>query len=148
MNHCYKLETKKNSCHFIKIELQGGMEGSIPENKSVRVTLDQLLRDASLDVVSDRPYAFVYYLSIHNEGNCAITIQGRKWVLTNCKGQKIVLEGEGVVGESPKLKPGESFHYNSYHLVDSSTTAEGAYFGVDENSRSFFTRIPRFVMEV
>jgi ApaG protein len=46
-------------------------------------------------------------------------------VVTNALGHRLVIEGDGVVGQFPRLAPGEQFHYNSYHLVDSDSEAEG-----------------------
>ncbi len=77
-----------------------------------------------------------------------MTIKGRKWVVTNATGEKIVVEGDGVVGEFPRLIPGDEFRYNSYHLISSDSVAEGAYIGQDEEGQRVFTRIPPFKMEV
>lgn len=63
-------------------------------------------------------------------------------------GQRMVVEGDGVVGEFPRLEPGEHFSYNSYHTIGSDSVAEGAYFGVTADGELVFTRIPRFEMRV
>jgi ApaG protein len=59
-------------------------------------------------------------------------------------GERIVVEGDGVVGKCPHLKPGESFSYNSYHVVAGPSTAEGAYFGLRDDGLPVYTRIPSF----
>ncbi len=95
-----------------------------------------------------RPHAFTYYITIHNDSKETVVIKGRKWVITSHSGEIQAYEGDGVVGEYPALKPGQQFHYNSYHLVQESSTAEGAYIGQDGAKRPVVTRIPRFVMEI
>ena len=66
------------------------------------------------------------------------------------EGRKVlVVEGDGVVGETPTLKPGEKFSYNSQHLISTrSAVAEGAYLAIDEHGRRVIARIPRFQMMV
>ena len=96
----------------------------------------------------DRPYGFVYHITIHNDSPRVVTIKGRKWVVTNADNSKLVIEGDGVVGESPRLTPGTQFHYQSYHLIASDSVAEGAYLGQVEDGERVFTRIPPFKMEI
>ncbi len=67
---------------------------------------------------------------------------------TDAEGRCVVVEGDGVVGEFPRLEPGEHFSYNSYHTIGSDSVAEGAYFGVTPQGEMVFTRIPRFEMHV
>jgi ApaG protein len=96
----------------------------------------------------DRPYQFVYYITIHNDSPQAITVVGRKWVVTNDAGHRLVIEGDGVVGQFPRLTPGDQFHYNSYHLVDTDSEAEGAYLAKDEQGNGLVVRIPAFRLDI
>lgn len=105
-------------------------------------------RVPSTDAPPHRPHKFSYHITIHNKSLRVVTIIKRKWVLTNAKGHKLVVEGDGVVGQFPRLTPGDQFHYNSYHLVDSTTTAEGAYIGRDDESELLLIRIPAFHLHV
>ena len=57
-----------------------------------------------------------------------------------------VIEGDGIVGETPTLPPGETFSYNSYHLTGTALTAEGAFHGTTADGRRVFVRIPAFPM--
>ena len=85
----------------------------------------------------DRPYGFVYHITIHNDSPRVVTIKGRKWVVTNADtNSKLVIEGDGVVGECPRLTPGTQFHYQSYHLIESDSVAEGAYLGPGRRRRA------------
>ncbi len=53
-----------------------------------------------LEALLDRPYPFVYFITIDNQSVETVTIRGRKWVITDQADQKIVVEGDGVVGTS------------------------------------------------
>lgn len=69
-------------------------------------------------------------------------------MITDQAGQKIVVEGDGVVGEYPRLRPGERFSYNSYHVIGLDSVAEGAFIGLTDEGVPFVVRIPQFKMEV
>lgn len=112
------------------------------------VSLDRVEYNPDVEVTADKPYGFVYHITIHNDSHQTVTIKGRKWVVTSVNGDKMVLEGDGVVGETPVLAPGREFSYNSYHLIGSDSVAEGAYIGVAEDGTRVFTRIPAFKMHV
>ena len=115
----------------------------------MRVTVDQVVYAPGSSTPLGRPHCFVYYISIHNDTDLPVTIQGRKWVVTNSRGTITAIEGEGVVGEFPTIQPGEKFTYNSRHLIDTrSGLAEGSYRGVDADGSHVLTRIPRFEMIV
>ena len=97
----------------------------------------------------DRPYCFVYVITIRNDTDHTVQIKGRKWVVTNARGEITAVEGDGVVGQSPEIAPGDEFRYNSFHLLNTqSGVAEGSYIGVDSQGRRVRTRIPRFEMIV
>jgi ApaG protein len=120
----------------------------IRELSDLRVIIDKIVYVPTLEAPTDRPYPFVYFITIDNQSLETVTIRGRKWVITDQAGQKVVVEGDGVVGEFPRLQPGERFSYNSYHVIGSDSRAEGAFIGTSENGDPFITRIPRFEMHV
>jgi ApaG protein len=119
------------------------------EPEGLRVTIDDLVYQTDVITPPDYPYCFVYFISIHNDTESPITIKGRKWVVTNERGEITAVEGDGVVGQFPTIEPGEKFSYNSYHLLNTtSAVAEGSYLGVDTLGRRVVTRIPKFKMNV
>jgi ApaG protein len=118
------------------------------ELPGLRVTVDRVVHMPQLEAPPERPHPFVYYITIHNDSAMGLTIKGRKWIVTDTEGHRIVVEGDGVVGEYPRLEPGEHFSYNSYHTIGRDSVAEGAYFGIGSNGEVVFTRIPRFEMRV
>ena len=118
------------------------------ELNNLRVIVDKIVYMPALEAPPDRPYPFVYFITIDNQSNDTVTIKGRKWVITDQSGQKIVVEGDGVVGEYPRLRPGERFSYNSYHVIGKDSLAEGAFIGLTDEGSAFVVRIPQFAMEV
>jgi len=121
----------------------------ISELPGLKVTLDQLVYAPELPAPPEKPHSFVYFISIHNNSDRAVTIKGRKWVVTNSRGEVTVVEGDGVVGEFPLIQPGEKFSYNSRHLLDTERAiAEGSYLGLDANGQRVIVRIPTFEMIV
>jgi ApaG protein len=119
------------------------------EPAGLRVTVDRVVYHPDAETPPDRPHCFVYFVTIHNDTDTAVTIKGRKWVVTNERGEIMAVEGDGVVGQFPEIEPGDSFTYNSFHLLDSaSAVAEGSYIGVDGKGRKVLTRIPKFRMTV
>ncbi|HEV7867566.1 MAG TPA: ApaG domain [Chthoniobacteraceae bacterium] len=117
------------------------------ELAGLRATVDRVVYMPQLEAPPERPFPFVYFITIHNDSAETVTIKGRKWVVTEEGGQQIVVEGDGVVGQFPCLKPGEHFTYNSYHVIGADSVAQGAFFGVTKAGAAVFTRIPTFKME-
>ena len=103
---------------------------------------------ASLDAPADRPHPFAYDLTIRNDSDRAVTLLGRKWIVRQESGGTLVVEGSGVVGQTPRLEVGERFSYNSYHTVGSHAEVSGAFLFEDDLGRLFCTRVPDYHLEV
>ncbi len=126
-----------------------GSQTELMELPGLKVTVDRLLYQRLKTEQSEKPHSFIYFISIHNNSGVAVTIRGRKWVVTHDDGSVLVVEGDGVVGETPTIQPGGKFSYNSRHIIGTdSAMAEGAYLGVDDCGRRVMMRIPKFRMEV
>ena len=77
-----------------------------------------------------------------------VTLLGRKWVICNEDGTQSVVEGDKIVGETPTLKPGEHFSYNSYHVAHCNARAKGSFHGLDEYRGTIYVKIPPFPMVI
>jgi ApaG protein len=97
---------------------------------------------------ADKPHAFVYFITIHNASDRTVTLLGRKWVILHADGTRLVIEGDKIVGETPRLAPGEQFSYNSYHVSGCDARAEGSFHGVDDLGRKTHVLLPPFEMTV
>lgn len=120
------------------------MPNDIKEFVGLRVKVDDVIYMPSLDAPPDRPHPFVYFISIFNESQQAVTIRGRKWVVVEEGGETTVVEGDGVVGQQPEIAPGEHFSYNSYHVVGRRAAVSGAFFGETSEGDWIYSRIPEF----
>lgn len=101
-----------------------------------------------IDAPADRPYPFSYTITVRNESHEALTIRGRKWVIADDRGQCQVIEGDGVVGRFPRLRPGELFQYSSYHVIATDSTVDGALLATSDAGRKVIVRIPRFCLSI
>ncbi len=124
-------------------------EKAVFEPEGLRVTVDRVEYHPEAQTPAERPYCFVYFVSIHNGTPSAVTIKGRKWVVNSDQGETTAVEGDGVVGQFPVIPPGEKFSYNSFHLLNSRwAEAEGSYLGIDDQGQTVIARIPKFKMVV
>lgn len=101
-------------------------------------------------VPKESHYFFVYYISIQNNSEFAVKLLKRHWDIFDSNGEKRMVEGEGVVGETPELQPGESFSYNSgCNLLSEIGYMEGYYTMVKLiDNTEFKAEIPRFELIV
>ena len=118
------------------------------EIPGLRVEVEEVIYNPNLEAPEERPYPFVYFISIINDSNEALTIWGRKWILKDVTGEMMVVEGSGVVGENPFLLPGERFSYNSYHVIGKDSRVSGSFFGTSEHGAKVRVTIPDFNLVV
>lgn len=91
-------------------------------------------------------FAFGYTISIENQGKDSVQLTSRHWEVHDALNELEILDGEGVIGKKPVIKPGESHTYNSGCLLSSPIGAmRGHYnmvnFGSNEKFRVY---IPSF----
>ena len=58
-------------------------------------------------------YVFAYTITISNESTYTAQLRTRHWIITDGRGSVEEVKGDGVVGEQPRLSPGQSFQYTS-----------------------------------
>lgn len=113
------------------------------------VVLDRLeYRPGGPQAPAETPHVFVYFLTIRNDSERRVRLLGRKWIVISPDGSRLVIEGDKIVGETPDLRPGESFSYNSFHLTADNARVEGSFHGTDEQGRRIHVRIPPFDLRV
>ncbi|MEN8681616.1 MAG: ApaG domain [Akkermansiaceae bacterium] len=122
------------------------MDTSFRELPGLKVEVEKVVFMPQLDAPPEKPFPFAYFIHIINGSTKTVTILARKWILKDGAGEVVVVEGSGVVGETPKLQPGEKFSYNSYHVVASDSEVSGAFFGVDSAGLGIRVRIPAFTL--
>jgi ApaG protein len=90
-------------------------------------------------------WLFAYTIRIHNEGQTPARLVRRHWLITNAEGTVSEVKGEGVIGETPRLSPGESFEYTSACPLDTPFgSMTGTYEMVRDSGQEFTVAIPLF----
>ncbi len=88
---------------------------------------------------------WAYHIRLENEGTETVQLLTRHWVITDGRGARHSVEGEGVVGEQPVIEPGASFDYVSgCPLATPSGAMQGSYQMVRADGAVFAVEIPRF----
>jgi ApaG protein len=93
-------------------------------------------------------FFWAYQITIKNKSESSVVLRRRHWFITDSKGAIQEVEGRGVVGKEPILKPGESFTYTSGALL---TTPSGIMVGNYEmeadSGEKFEVSIPAFSLD-
>ena len=92
-------------------------------------------------------YFFSYKVRIHNEGKAQVQLLSRHWIITDGFGKIEEVVGEGVIGQQPKLQPGEAFEYESFcPLATPTGSMQGTYTMVDSTGDKWKVEIPLFIL--
>lgn len=114
----------------------------------IRIDVETAYLDSESSPENGR-YVFAYTITIHNEGERPARLLTRYWRITDANGHVEEVEGEGVVGEQPYLRPGEGFRYTSGAQLETSMgTMTGRYGMVDAEGERFEADIPEFLLTV
>lgn len=122
------------------------------EEQTAEYTLEisvatQFLEEES-DPAEDR-YVFAYTIRIRNLGRLPAQLLDRHWIITDANGKIEEVRGEGVVGEQPRLEPGEDFTYTSGAIIATAVgTMEGSYGLAGDDGTRFEAPIPPFTLAV
>jgi len=97
----------------------------------------------------DGRYAFAYSIRILNRGTVAARLINRHWRITDGNGRTEHVDGEGVVGEQPRLRPGEEFCYTSGVMLGTERgTMQGHYDMQADDGTEFAAPIAPFVLAI
>ena len=99
---------------------------------------------------SDREtFYFAYHVRISNVGQELAQLVSRTWIITDEDGHVEQVHGPGVIGEFPRLAPGEHFEYTSFcPLATSVGTMHGVYTMQREDGERFDAIIAPFTLAV
>ncbi len=91
-------------------------------------------------------FAFSYRVTIENQSKDSVQLTTRHWEIYDALNNLEVVDGEGVIGKKPVIKPGESYTYSSGCLLSSPLGAMKGYFNMVNftSTRSFRVVIPTF----
>lgn len=111
----------------IKISVLTGFEGTYFKNHKIH-------------------FAFSYEIKIENHSKDSVQLISRHWEIFDALNNLEVVDGEGVVGKKPVLKPGESYTYDSGCLLSSPYGSMKGIFDMVNftNAKTFKVIVPTF----
>lgn len=95
-------------------------------------------------------YFFVYFITIINRSETTVQLLKRHWDIFDSNGEKRYVDGDGVVGETPVLEPGQSFEYNSGCNLSTELGYMAGHYVMKKltDESEFKVEIPRFQLIV
>ena len=118
----------------------------VDNTEGIQVDVDTLYVESESDPENNR-FVFAYTITIRNIGEIAAKLLTRHWVIRDANGKVQEVQGDGVVGEQPHLKPGEGFQYTSGTMLETSMgTMGGSYLLVTDDGEEFKAPIADFLL--
>jgi ApaG protein len=96
----------------------------------------------------DGRYIWAYHVEIENKGQRTLQLMTRHWKITDREGRVQEVNGPGVVGQNPVLRPGGKFEYTSGCPLNApSGMMQGTYSMEDDKGGTLEARIPLFALD-
>jgi ApaG protein len=91
-------------------------------------------------------FAFSYEITIENHSKDSVQLTSRHWEIFDSLNDIEIVDGEGVVGKKPVLKPGEAHTYSSGCLLSSPFGSMSGYFNMINftSTKKFQVIVPSF----
>lgn len=95
-------------------------------------------------------FMFAYRITVENNNHFTIKLLNRHWYIFDSSSEYKEVEGEGVVGQQPIIKPGERFQYSSGCNLHTEIGKMHGYYTMEnlQNKTQFKVQIPSFEMIV
>lgn len=95
----------------------------------------------------EEKFVWSYEITLDNQSEHIIQLLARHWRITDLLGRVEEIDGIGVVGLQPIIKPGKTFTYTSFcQITTPQGTMEGHYEVQDLDEERFEIEIPKFVL--
>jgi len=117
-------------------------------DQSIRISAETRYVDKESNAEQER-FVFAYTMVIENHGGQAVQLLSRHWHITDAQGEVQEVQGTGVVGQQPKLEPGEAFRYTSAAVLSTPVgSMHGHYTFVTDDGGEFPVQIPAFSLSL
>tara|TARA_S200000501_G_scaffold366488_1_gene401289 strand:+ start:5664 stop:6050 length:387 start_codon:yes stop_codon:yes gene_type:complete len=95
-------------------------------------------------------HGFIYTITIENQSKDVVQLLSRHWKITETTSNTQYINGDGVVGKKPVVKPGETHIYKSECLITSPIASMiGTYIMINFTStKKFNVDIPPFKLNI
>ena len=95
-----------------------------------------------------RQFTWAYQVRIENRGTETVQLRMRHWRITDGNGHVDAVDGPGVVGEEPVLRPGEHHEYTSGATLTTPSGLMGGTYDMETPSGERFpVEIPTFSLD-
>lgn len=93
-------------------------------------------------------YLWAYQIRIENLSPHEVQLKGRHWEILDASGHKQLIEGDGIIGQQPTLKPGDALEYtSSAPLSTPSGVMHGYYVMINNIGQEIEVTIPAFSLD-
>jgi ApaG protein len=94
-------------------------------------------------------FAFAYTVTLSNAGEQPAKLISRHWVITDGNGNVQEVRGSGVIGQQPRLEPGQSHTYSSGTMMTTRVgNMHGSYQMLADDGTRFDAPIAPFRLAV
>ena len=113
--------------------------------KGVKVMVENYYQEEYSNPLNSE-FTFAYRITIENNSNHTIQLLRRHWYIMDANQTLREVEGEGVVGAQPILRPGEKFKYQSWCPLNTEVGKMHGTFLMQrmDNEEEFRVHIPEF----
>jgi ApaG protein len=116
--------------------------------RNIEVEVEPFYMEDRSDPAQNR-YVWGYRITIDNQSDDSVQLMSRRWQITDGVGRVEEVHGSGVVGEQPKLDPGDSYQYTSgCPLPTPSGIMVGTYTMRKRTGEMFEVAIPAFSLDL
>ena len=114
----------------------------------VKISVEAKFEASQSDTDAKR-FVFSYTVTIENTAEIAVQLLSRRWVVTDGNEKQQQIEGDGVIGVQPVIKPHCSYQYSSGAVIE---TNIGSMFGhynmITDNGENFEAKINAFTLAI
>lgn len=91
-------------------------------------------------------YVFAYFITIENKSSETVKLTDRYWKIFDSLKNTEIVEGEGVIGQTPILIPNDTYSYSSGCYLESNFGSMKGYYSMEnlETHQTFKVIIPTF----
>jgi ApaG protein len=117
--------------------------------KGIKISVETKFEGSFLkDQISH--HAFMYFITIENQSKNVVQLLSRHWKIQEALNRAQYINGVGVVGKKPILRPGESYTYQSGSLIMSPVgSMSGTFIMINfSNAKKFNVEVPYFKLNV
>jgi len=116
-------------------------------SNDIEITVWPEFIDSQINLIGSL-FIWAYHVRIDNHSDREVQLLNRHWKIIDEQGGMQEVDGEGVVGEQPKIAAGGVFQYSSgVHLRHPSGIMTGHYQMQKTDGESFEAKIPAFSLD-